>query len=214
MRSKDEVLNTIQKAFAATEFPGDEFLQGSYEGSEPFEAVARFKGKDNWQTLDAAFLDVDPAAIGFFSEAAFRFYLPAYLIADLRGELYSADILFHLTHGFHEGSVEVPVGSQLFVRKFGRSAFVNPQRYGAMTWGDHARFRLSIFPREEAQAIVAYLEYKGDADQSGLEQPVVETALQKYWLARASHAPLADNLQEHLAQEARFIAAISDDTTP
>ena len=180
MHKKDAVIDIVRKAFAATEFPGDEFLQGSYEGSEPFEAVGRFKGKDDWQTLDSAFLDADPAAIGFFSEAAFRFFLPAYLIADLRGELDSADILFHLTHGFHEGSVEIPVGSQLFVRKFGRSAFVNPQRYGAMTWEDYGRFRLSVFPQEEVQAIVAYLEYKADADQSGLEQPVIESALQEY----------------------------------
>ncbi len=34
----------------------------------------------------------------------------------------------------------------------------NSIRYGAMTWHDHVRCRLSVFTREEAQAIVAYLE--------------------------------------------------------
>ncbi len=35
-----------------------------------------------------------------------------------------------------------------------------------MTWHDHARCQLSVFTREEAGAIVAYLEYKRDADSS------------------------------------------------
>ncbi len=31
---------------------------------------------------------------------------------------------------------------------------LNPRRYGAMTFADWARYRLSVFAREEAQAIV------------------------------------------------------------
>lgn len=45
-------------------------------------------------------LDAHYSALSFFSEAAFRFFFPAYLIADLRGELRTADPLFHLTGGF------------------------------------------------------------------------------------------------------------------
>ena len=108
MRRRDEVIDIIRQAFSAGEYPGDGFLQGSFDGCEPFEAVSRFQGQDKWETLDPALLDADPAAIGFFSEAAFRFYLPAYLIADLREELESVDILFHLTHGFSEGDSRDP----------------------------------------------------------------------------------------------------------
>ena len=50
------------------------------------------------------------------------------------------------------------VGQRIYEKAIGKSAFVNPRRYGAMTWHDHARCLLSVFTREEAQAIVAYLK--------------------------------------------------------
>ena len=74
-----------------------------------------------------------------------------------------------------------------------------------MTWHDYALSRLSVFPREEVQAIVAYLEYKGNADQFGIEQPAIEAALQEFWRKRLSEAPTAAELAEHLAEEARYL---------
>jgi hypothetical protein len=49
-------------------------------------------------------LDGHANALGYFSEAGFRFFLPAYLIADLHGQLNTADPLFHMTHGFSTNS--------------------------------------------------------------------------------------------------------------
>ena len=56
------------------------------------------------------------------------------------------------------------VSGRTFTRRSGRTQFVNPRRFGAMTFCDYARFRLSVFTREEAGAIVAYLEFKRDED--------------------------------------------------
>ena len=53
--------------------------------------VGPFQRFESWRELGAAFLDEHAEALSFFSEAGFRFFLPAYLIADLRAELERAD---------------------------------------------------------------------------------------------------------------------------
>jgi hypothetical protein len=57
---------------------------------------------------------------------------------------------------------------------------MNPRRYGAMTSHDYARYRLSIFTKEEATAIVAYLRYKRDSDSFGLDKDRIDGALNAY----------------------------------
>ena len=208
MSDKHTVMEQIHTAFQALEFPGEGFLQGSFEGTEPYDEVAPFRGQTNWQTLEATFLDAHASALSFFSEAGFRFFLPAYLLADLNDQLQTADPVFHLTHGFFEFSVTVPAGGRVFVRKSGKSVLINPRRYGAMTVSDYARYRLSIFTREEASAIVAYLEFKRDHDPDGLDSARVEAALESFWRERARSAPLAETLRQHLADEAEFVSAI------
>src|ERR1700730_17628385 len=176
MISKEEVITQVRAAFRDTEFPGDHFLCGSFEGSEPYEETAAFKGKTEWETLDSGMLDAHSSALSFFSEGAFRFFLPAYLIADLRGELLNAEPLFHLT-GFSVTSIQVPVNSRVFTRKGGGSTLMNPRRYGAMTSADYARYRLSVFTREEASAIVAYLNYMQETDTHGMNTRQIVDAL-------------------------------------
>ena len=145
MSDKHTVMEQIHTAFQGLAFPGEGFLQASFEGTEPYDEVAPFRGQTNWQTLEATFLDAHASALSFFSEAGFRFFLPAYLLADLNDQLQTADPVFHLTHGFFEFSVTVPAGGRVFVRKSGKSVLINPRRYGAMTVSDYARYRLSIF---------------------------------------------------------------------
>jgi hypothetical protein len=113
----------IRAAFAGVEYPGDWCLRGSNEGNEPYLLEQEFKGKSDWMPLDPAFLDRAPdgyaSALSFFSDEAFRFYLPAYLLADIDGRLESANPVFHLTHGLTDS---------------GRAEKVNPRRYGERTW--------------------------------------------------------------------------------
>jgi uncharacterized protein DUF6714 len=205
---KQEVIDQIREAFATTPYPGDRFLQGTVEGTEPHEEVGVFVGKSDWRELDSTMLDRHYSALSFFSECGFRFFLPAYLIADLREELLTADPLFHLWHGFATVSAEIPVGKQMFRRDSGGKRLLNPRRFGAMTWTDYARCRLSVFTREEAKAIVAYMTYKRERDTMGLHKPRIDAALQDFWLDRLENAPTHDVLRAHAQEEEQFTAAV------
>lgn len=209
MIDTNRVIDQIRDAFHGIKFPGDAFLQGSHDGCEPYEVIAPFKGLDDWRVLDSAFLDAHSEALSFFSEAGFRFFLPAYLIADLHNQLQTAGPLFHLTHGFSDSSVELSTGTRVFFKKLGKYALVNPRRYGAMTFYDYTRFRLSVFAREEARAIVAYLEYKREADPEGHHKQEINAALESFWLDRAANAPEQRILVQHLEAEENYLKEIS-----
>ncbi len=211
MPTSEAVIEKIEATFAGNAFPGARFLQGSFEGCEPYDEVGPFEKLEDWREIEAPFLDGHANALSFFSEAGFRYFLPAYLISDLRGLLYTADPLFHLTHGFSDRTTEVPTGDRTLAIKHGRSAFINPRRYGAMTSYDYARYRLSIFTREEAGAIVAYLEFKRDADPDVIDKQAIDEALHSFWLERARTAPLAQDLGQHIAEQEEYLAAIRPD---
>ena len=110
MPDRRQVIEHIRQAFRDTERPGDAFLQGSHEGCEPGESVAPFIGVADWSQLDAEILDASYTALSFFSEGGFRYFLPAYLIADLEERLQTADPVFHLTNGFSDKVVKIPAG--------------------------------------------------------------------------------------------------------
>jgi len=199
------VIERVREAFADVVYPGAGFLQGSFDGCEPAEAIAPFTERTSWQGIDAAVLDDHAEALSFFSEGGFRFFLPAYLVAHLRGELTRADPVFHLTHGFQEITVEIPMRDGIYRKKVGGSAFVNPRRYGAMTAEDYARYRLAVFARAEAGAIVAYLEHQRDGDPGGLLAEQIDPALGRFWRARAASAPQAAALAAHVEAEAAYV---------
>ena len=211
MRDREAVIEEIQMAFAGNRFPGGRFLQGSFEGCEPYEEVGPFEKIEDWRSVEAGFLDDHANALSFFSEAGFRYFLPAYLVADLLGLLYTADPLFHLTHGFSDWTTEVPAGDRTFVIGHGKTAFINPRRYGAMTTYDYARCRLSVFTREEADAIAAYLEFKRDSDPDVIDKRAIDAALDSFWLERAQTAPPSQSLKQHIAEQEEYLAAISPD---
>ena len=195
--TSDALVQTIRAGFAASVYPGDAFLQGSFDGCEPYEEVGPFKGATDWMMLESAFLDARYCALGFFSEAAFRFFMPAYLVADLRGQLFTADPAFHLTHGLaDEDHTEHQTDGSSITRRWGRSVLLNPRRYGAMTWYDYARYRLSVFAREEAAAILGYLGWKRDRSEFPHEQRTIDAAVELFWRERAASAPLVEALTE------------------
>jgi len=208
MRDKDQVARVVREAFATTPYPGDPFLMGSSDGCEPEEEVGPFRGRLDRDAIEPGFLDGHYCALGFFSEGAFRYFLPAYLLADLDGRLLTADPVFHLAWGFTDQSTEIEVDGRRFARQWGGATFVNPRRYGAMTWVDHTRYRLSVFSREEAVAIVAYLEYKREGDDLGLAREAIDRALDRFWRDRAASAPTSADLAAHQAAEEAFGAAV------
>jgi hypothetical protein len=184
---REQVIAAIETGFARTTRPSAPFIAGSREGCEPGESVAPFLDLGDWRGIDPAVLDGHYTALSFFSEGGFRFFLPAYMVADVQGQLMTADPVFHLTHGFHALSVATPDG----VVESGGERLLNPQRYGAITWEETARFRLSVFTREEAVAIVAYLSWRRDTDALGASRAAIQSALERFWLERTRTAPPA-----------------------
>ena len=113
MNDKETVIREVREAFGNNEYPGDNYLQGSFEGCEPYEEIEPFKGRQDWQNIDSKLLDAHSGALNFFSEAGLRYFLPAYLMADLHEELQSVDPVFVLVHGFSDLAVNVPTKTQL-----------------------------------------------------------------------------------------------------
>jgi hypothetical protein len=166
-----ELKAKIRRAFASVEPPPSWCLTNSNEGVEPALLAKEFSGKTDWRNLDAGFLDQAPdgfgTALSFFSDEAFHYYLPAYLLADLEGRLKQADPVFALTHGLDNAS---------------RSQKINPRRYGERTWFEHARHKFALFNAAEVEAIADYLAYKARSDRlTEPEQRRVREALENYW---------------------------------
>jgi hypothetical protein len=163
----------IRAAFEDTPPPDPGDLRGSGEGDEPFLLEAEFRDVPDWRQVEVAFIDRAPdgfgSALSFFSSAAFRYYLPAYLLADLRGQLQQANPLFHMWHGLADDLRDTPV---------------NERRYGRWTWFEAISDRFRVFAACEVTAIVAYLRCKAEHDELGLDRPRVEQALRNYWLTR------------------------------
>jgi hypothetical protein len=208
MSTREAVIARILAAFGNNTHPGGAFLQGSFYGCEPYEQVSPFATREDWKDIEASFLDAHGDALNFFSEAGFRFFLPAFLIADLRGHLSVADPLFQLTHGFSDRTIEIPANGRTFLMRYGESAFINPRRYGAATFYESARYRLSVFTREEAGAIVAYLRFKRDLDPDVFDREAIESALDLFWLEREQTAPPAASLEQHISEQEEYLAAI------
>ena len=169
----DSLKRQIREAFAEVKYPGDWCLRGSNEGDEPYLLESEFKGKTDWHTLDHKFIDRAPdgygSALSFFSDEAFRFYLPAYLVADIDGHLKQSDPVFHLCYGLDDRSKSKPV---------------NPLRYGNRTWLDEATHKFAMFSETQCAAIVAYLRFKRD-NAMDFEADTINQAIDNYWDARA-----------------------------
>jgi len=174
MYEADEVIAEICSAFADVEPPPSWCLVSSNEGSEPASLASEFASVPKWESLDPEILDAAPSglasALSFFSDEAFRYYLPAYLIASVRNQLGRVDPVFHLIHGFQTRTVVTPV---------------NPRRYGARTWRDQAVYRYAMFTRSQASAIASYLNHHLHyGNRSPFELEEIEEALNNYWRER------------------------------
>jgi hypothetical protein len=212
MPAVEQLDGEILRIFGGLAYPGDRLLHSLWMARDAEEQTSAFRGKTDWRLLDAAFLDAHYDVWSFFSEAALRYYLPALLRADVRGELRTADPVFTLTHGFSDSAFEHRAGGEVFTRRFGASVLIHPDRYGAMRAVDLSRFRLSVFAREEAAVIVAYLNFrKARSEDAGVDGREIDRALESFWIPRSHEAPTQAELAAHTAGEARFAAAIRRD---
>jgi hypothetical protein len=126
-----------------------------------------FSAKDHWPSLASEFLDNVPdgwaSAPAFLSDQAMSFFLPAYLSADLQGELTRVDPVSWLISGL-DGSYR-----SLHAKK-GRTT---PKEEAVKRW----RF---LTPDQRA-AVAAYLRLRQQQDVFAEE---IEAALQSFWEMR------------------------------
>lgn len=90
----------IRRAFSGVMLEdGVGLLEGleidSYSSDDVRAAARENDEKMDWTSIPAELLNGAATSLSFFDAKGMRFHLPAYLIADLRGELHQ-DIRFHL----------------------------------------------------------------------------------------------------------------------
>jgi len=169
-----DLIQAIVAAFSTVPYPGDDDLATPSYGDEPEETRQAFRGKTEWQSLDAAFLDraVGGSALAFFSPRARQFYLGAYLIRDLEGTLTEVDPTTALYFGL------TPLGAAQRLAKV----------WGGGTIGDAARAAFAMYDAAQVKAIVAYLRWKLESD-SCCDRISIEQSLEYYWLPREAGEP-------------------------
>ena len=173
----EEVKVLVRGAFVTASYPGDGELVRS-AGDEPDEVVELFRSRADWRRLTPEFVDragaASPSALSFFSDRAFRFYLPAYLISDLDRQLVYTDPLFYVDHGLDQASREKPVT-------------VSGKK--TLTWWEVQQDRFAGFTSDEAAAIVAYMRWRASDDAlAGHERRSIQEALGAYWLNKVGEA--------------------------
>ncbi len=166
-----KLIAAIESAFAEGEFPGEDQLTDSTYGDEPAALIDEFRDQRDWRALTTEFLNNAPdgfgSALSFFSAGALRFYLPAYLIADLEDRLISGnDPAFRLCNNVTPGGEKVKLA----------------KLWGGGTMGERDRACFDAFSAQQVAAIVAYLWWK--LEQSGGHDEVIEQAMMHYWLPR------------------------------
>jgi hypothetical protein len=171
----------IRAAFQDTPYPGDDRLCGSSQGDEPAGYALEFRGLD-WRIIHPDFLSFNYACLSFFSSAGFRYFLPAYLVADVMELESSSDPVFHLTYGLVEENTaaiieDLAQSGDLSgeILEFARKNEQKPEFDGFQL----ALEKFAPFTLAEKQAIVAYLDYSAQNNPYARER--IESALERYW---------------------------------
>jgi hypothetical protein len=149
---RERLIQSIERAFEPTPRPPDEqsALGWDYEVAE---IQHDFRGLD-WRHLHPDFLSFHSSALSFFSPSAFRYFLPAFLIADVLEVAGNATPIFHLATSL------LGAGGTLDA---------------------HGCKRVSQFNATERQAIVEYLQFQPEAGCE-YDRPEIAEALARYWL--------------------------------
>ncbi|RHX84296.1 DUF6714 family protein [Leptospira stimsonii] len=162
----NNLIEQIESAFQQTLHPGDENLVAHPSDPESQLVAQHFAGKRDWRSLTSVFLNEPRGTLSFFSDMAFRFYLPAFMIADVQGTLEWDDPSVRLCW-FHTGSS----GEQRIAKV-----------WGGGTIKQRAEDCHRHFDSRQVSAIVAYLWWKLATSKD--EDLCVTEALENYWLKR------------------------------
>ena len=103
-QAPQRLIDDIHAAFPARRATPFRPLVNSNQGCEPADVARDFADREDWTRLDPEWLDASPdglgSALSFLSDEAACFYIPAWMVADMREQLSQSDPSFHLTHGF------------------------------------------------------------------------------------------------------------------
>lgn len=162
--SKEELIRKITAAFSEVEYPGDDSLVNDSYGDEPGLVKNHFGGHNDWKILTHEFLDFD-GALSFLSDKAFRFYIPAFIIADINEKLDYNDPTVRLCWYLNPQSENKKIA----------------KIWGSGTMGERAKKCFDEFSNEQVSAIVSYLNWRLSYDKYN---NIIDQALGNYWLER------------------------------
>lgn len=163
--NKDDLIQKIVDAFSGIEFPGDDKLVNPSYDEEPDLVRNHFVGQNNWNKLTPEFIDFD-GALSYFSNEAFRFYIPAFMIADIHGELKNNDPTVPLCWSL------IPPSETQKIAKV----------WGGGTMKSQSSERFKDFSEEQISSIIFYLQWKLLQDEYYKNDLIIEQALKNYWL--------------------------------
>lgn len=186
----------IRVAFETTPYPGDDKLSGSDQGEEPAEMAMDLRGVP-WQSAHPDLLARCYSALSFLSDAGFRYFLPAYLLADIYGYEGNAQPVFDLTRGLYDKNIDkegmrnlrafvdsgiVPLDN-LQESGLSREAVQEmlaqiAEQDGKFDWREETLRRLLAFNRAERTAIIHYLEFRAKEEVEAIQ---INQALESYW---------------------------------
>ncbi len=161
MTTIDKLTEEIKIAFKNNEFCGNDNIVNPSYGEEAKSIKKHFYGQKNWKIISSDFLDKD-GALSYFTNDAFNFYLPAYMLADLKGELEINDPSVRLCW-----SVTSQSENQKLTKVF-----------GGRTISELAAECFSSFSMEQINTIIKYLQWKHDQT----DDLMIQQALCNYWL--------------------------------
>lgn len=188
-----QVIEEVEQSFAAARYPGDHAIvrDESELHLECADVKAAFRGH-SWRKLPVSVLAREDSALAFFTPEAFRYYLPAYLLATLQ-------------HPDEVGVVPSNVVSRLTLRQ-ASDVEEQVQALGRLSLGGEAREAVSSslsdqlekldeqardflslmsgFTSEQARAIRAFLEYLAQDDRDPELAADATRALDRHWVRR------------------------------
>ncbi len=99
---KKRVLRLIRAAFSGVTLGDGVGLRQAkglddYADEKTLADLRSHDEKHDWSAIYVRDLDRYYSSLSFFDPEGMRFHLPAYLVADLKGTLQTADVLFHMT---------------------------------------------------------------------------------------------------------------------
>ena len=147
------LITLIERAFADVEAPGDDALVDDNNRSSVEYATVRDKFSGlHWRGVSPDLMRDASSDLTFMTPEAFRFFLPAHMIATLR-------------HEDRFRSLHADLVDDLTMRPDGRDRFVS---------------RFALMNQKQTKAIVEYLHYTAARYSEDLRGDV-ELALSSYW---------------------------------